>query len=317
MYSGSLQVGGGTAPYTWSSSSLPAGLSFGNNGVLSGDPTSSGSTSVTFTVSDSSTPALTQSVTLPLSIAPSSLSITSVKLPSGTDGSTYSATLSAAGGTAPYTWSASGLPAGLSIGGNGVISGTPTTTGNFSLAITVADSQNPAKTASAILPLSISSTIPPLTITSSAVAAGTSNRPYSATLSATGGNAPYIWSVSGLPTGLSLSGNGVISGSPTATGNFSLAVTVTDSQSPARSASASLSLSVTAALAPLTITSTAVAGAISNQPYGATLSATGGAAPYTWSVSGLPTGLSLNGNGRHLGNPNRNWQLLSRRHRHR
>jgi hypothetical protein len=303
MYSGSLQVSGGTAPYTWSSSALPAGLSFANNGVVSGDPTSSGSTSVTFTVSDSSTPALTQSVTLPLSVTPSSLSINSVKLPSATDGSTYSTTLSATGGTAPYTWSVSGLPAGLSIGGNGVISGTPTATGNFSLAITVADSQNPAKTASAILPLSISSTIAPLTITSSAVAPGTSNRPYSATLSATGGNGPYIWSVSGLPAGLSLIGNGVISGTPTATGNFSLAVTVTDSQSPAKTASASLPLSVTATIAPLTITSNAVAGAISNQPYGATLSATGGTAPYTWSVTGLPAGLSLSGNGVISGTP--------------
>ncbi|WP_353063659.1 putative Ig domain-containing protein [Tunturibacter psychrotolerans] len=303
IYSGSLQVSGGTAPYTWSSSALPEGLSLGSNGVVSGDPTSSGSTSVTFTVSDSSIPAQTDSVALPLSIAPSFLTISSVKLPSGTDGSAYTAALSATGGTAPYAWSVSGLPAGLSLSSNGIISGTPTATGNFSLAVTVADSQNPAKTASAILPLSVSSTIAPLTITSTAVGPGTSNQPYTSALSATGGNGPYTWSVSGLPAGLSLGGNGVISGTPTATGNFSLAVIVTDSQSPAKTASANLPLSVTATIAPLTITSTAVAGAISNQPYGATLSATGGTAPYTWSVSGLPAGLILGSNGVISGTP--------------
>ncbi len=303
MYSGSLQVGGGTAPYTWSSNALPTGLSLGSNGVISGDPTSSGNTNVTFTVSDSSNPTQTESVTLPLSISPSSLTINSVKLPSGTDGSAYSATLSATGGIAPYTWSVSGLPAGLSLSSNGVISGTPAATGNFSLAVTVADSQNPAKTASALLPLSISSTIAPLTITSTAVAGATSNQPYSAAFSATGGTAPYTWSASGLPAGLSLGSNGVISGTPTATGNFSLVISVTDSQSPAKTTSANLSLSVTTTVAPLTITSTVVAGAISNQPYGATLSATGGTAPYTWSVSGLPAGLIFGSNGVISGTP--------------
>jgi hypothetical protein len=303
MYSGSLQVTGGTAPYTWSSSALPAGLSLGSNGVISGDPTSGGSTSVTFTVSDSSTPAQTDSIALPLSIAPSSLTINSVNLPSGTDGSAYTAALSATGGTAPYAWSVSGLPAGLSLSGNGVIAGTPTATGNFSLAVTVTDSQNPAKAASAILPLSVSATIAPLTITSTAVAPGTSNQPYSAALSATGGIAPYTWSVSGLPAGLSLGGNGTISGIPTTTGNFSLAITVTDGQSPAKTASANIPLSVTAAIAPLVITSTTVASGTSNQPYSATLSATGGTAPYTWSVSGLPTGLSLGSNGVISGTP--------------
>ncbi|WP_183978351.1 beta strand repeat-containing protein, partial [Tunturiibacter gelidoferens] len=303
MYSGSLQVSGGTAPYAWSSSALPVGLTLGSNGVISGDPISSGTTSVTFTVSDSSTPAQTDSIALPLSIAPSFLTISSVKLPSGTDGSAYTASLNATGGTAPYAWSISGLPAGLSVSSNGVISGTPTATGNFSLAITVTDSQNPAKTASAILPLSVSATIAPLTITSTAVAPGTSNRPYSAALNASGGNGPYTWSVSGLPAGLSISGNGVISGTPTATGNFSLTVTVTDNQSPAKTASAMLPLSVTTAIAPLTITSTAVAGAISNQPYGATLSANGGTAPFTWSVSGLPTGLNFGSNGVISGTP--------------
>src|SRR6202012_3167431 len=201
----------------------------------------------------------------------------------GTSTKPYSTTLSATGGTAPYTWSVSGLPAGLSLGGNGVISGTPTATGTFSVTATVTDSQNPAKTASATIPLSVTAAIAPLTITSTAFAGGTSNQPYSATLSATGGTAPYTWSVSGLPAGLSLGGNGVISGTPTATGTFSVTATVTDSQNPAKTASATIPLVI--AVPALTITSSTLPSGTDGSAYSGTLQASGGTPAYTWSIS--------------------------------
>jgi hypothetical protein len=59
----------------------------------------------------------------------------------GTVGVATSLTMSATGGTPPYTWSATGLPAGLSIAsGTGVISGTPTTAGTSSVTVTATDS---------------------------------------------------------------------------------------------------------------------------------------------------------------------------------
>ena len=68
----------------------------------------------------------------------------------GTVGTAVNLANSASGGTAPYTWSATGLPAGLSINGStGTISGTPTTAGNSSVTVTATDSSNPAKTGSA------------------------------------------------------------------------------------------------------------------------------------------------------------------------
>jgi hypothetical protein len=67
---------------------------------------------------------------------------------SGTVGTPVSLTLSASGGTTPYTFSATGLPTGLSISSSGVISGTPTTAGTFSVTATVHDAASHAASAS-------------------------------------------------------------------------------------------------------------------------------------------------------------------------
>lgn len=76
--------------------------------------------------------------------------------------------------------------------------------------------------------------VPPLAVTTTALASGGVGVPYSATLSATGGTPPYTWSlVSGsLPPGLSLSSAGEISGTPSAAGSYSFTVQVTDSSTP-------------------------------------------------------------------------------------
>jgi hypothetical protein len=75
--------------------------------------------------------------------APGALTITTTSLASGTQGSAYSRTVSATGGTTPYTWSiySGTLPDGLTIGSStGIISGTPTTTGTSSFTVRVTDS---------------------------------------------------------------------------------------------------------------------------------------------------------------------------------
>ncbi|HEY7048972.1 MAG TPA: putative Ig domain-containing protein [Jatrophihabitantaceae bacterium] len=61
----------------------------------------------------------------------------------GTVGTAVSLQMSASGGTAPYTWSATGLPAGLSINSSsGLISGTPTTATTYNVTVTATDSTN-------------------------------------------------------------------------------------------------------------------------------------------------------------------------------
>ena len=134
-YGQGLVAAGGTSPYTWSvvSGTIPPGLVLLANAIV-GVPTSAGTYRFTVGVTDSSVP-LPLSAYLPveLTIDPvgaTALRITGPALPAGVVGTAYtSTTLTAAGGTPPYTWSASGLPAGLSLSSGGVLTGSPTTVG--------------------------------------------------------------------------------------------------------------------------------------------------------------------------------------------
>ena len=88
-----------------------------------------------------------------------------------------------------------------------------------------------------------------LTVTTAALPAGTVNTPYSQTLTASGGTAPYTWSISAgaLPAGLNLvPATGVISGTPTAVATANFTVSVTDTATPAGTATKALSIAVTA-----------------------------------------------------------------------
>ncbi|GFO56943.1 hypothetical protein GMSM_39500 [Geomonas sp. Red276] len=86
----------------------------------------------------------------------SSLAVSTSTLPAGTVGTAYSQTLTATGGTSPYSWSipTGTLPAGLNLS-SGVISGTPTTAGTSTFTVQVTDSSTPAQTASKSLSIQV------------------------------------------------------------------------------------------------------------------------------------------------------------------
>jgi hypothetical protein len=161
--------------------------------------------------------------------------------------------------------------------------------------VQVTDSENPSATASKNL--SITVTLIPLRITATSLPAASGGVSYSARLTATGGFAPYTWSVTqgALPAGLSLNAaTGAITGKPTVPGTASFTVQVSDGETP--SASASANLSITVNVAPLTITtSSSLPATQPGVPYSVKLTAAGGIPPYTWSVTQgtLTPGLKL------------------------
>ena len=132
-----LQVGngvqGGLRPYHWSVWGLPPGVTSipQNNGsfiAFVGTPTTAGTFSVTATVRDSEQTPQTMTLTGTITINPKPWNILTPDLPDGTIGTFYTATVEGSPDVT-ITWSASGLPAGLSINPvTGTISGTPTTT---------------------------------------------------------------------------------------------------------------------------------------------------------------------------------------------
>jgi hypothetical protein len=300
-YSSALHVTGGLAPYTWSiaSGSLPAGLTLASStGIISGTPTVAGSFSFTAKATDAANPIQTASVAISLPVTPATLTIKTTSIPTATQSSTYSSVLQATGGTAPYSWSitSGSLPAGLTLSSTtGTISGAPTTSGKFSFTATVTDSANPDQKASVTISFAVTPTT--LLFTTKSLSAATQNSSYTQSLHATGGTVPYTWSISSgkLPTGLALApSTGTISGTPTVSGNVTIGVTVKDAAGAAQSATSTFVLAVAATVPPLTITSSTLAAATAKHAYTATLAATGGKSPYTWSASGLPAGLSLN-----------------------
>ena len=213
------------------------------------------------------------------------LLISTASLPPGAIGLAYpsapytadDATLKAVGGTAPYSWWANptDLPPGLTLSpGTGQIYGTPLRDGTKTYPFTyhftaqVTDTGNPPQSNNQALSITIQDPVAPpapLTIrTLSPLPVGTERKPYGATLEASGGSWPYVWTlVSGsLPSGLSLDSGGFISGTPGASGEFNFRVRVTDSSSPVKIDERDFSLTIHAYDAPtFTISGTVTIGA--------------------------------------------------------
>lgn len=238
-YEADLSASGGKEPYTWSvtSGTLPEGLSLtASSGTISGMPSQSGDATFTIGVKDSSSPITTAQASMTIHIA-SALEIATENLPAGTVQASYTANLSAEGGTAPYTWSvvSGDLPSGLKLNSSGAIAGTPAEAGQTSFVVQVTDSSSPAESAKVGLAISIANaTASRLEIVNGALPSGVVQLTYTATLAASGGTAPYTWSIASgqLPAALTLSASGVISGVPTAAGQASFVVKVSDSSSP-------------------------------------------------------------------------------------
>ncbi|RLC74760.1 MAG: hypothetical protein DRI61_16085, partial [Chloroflexi bacterium] len=149
------------------SGSLPTGLTLSSAGVISGTPTTAGSSTFTVKVEDSSTPKnqATKQLSINVNEQTQPLTITTEGLPDGIVGTEYSATLSASGGIPPYTWSISSgfLPNGLTLNSStGAISGTPIEQGTYSFTVQVQDADSNTAAKNLSITINPSDTTPPV-----------------------------------------------------------------------------------------------------------------------------------------------------------
>ncbi len=247
------------------------------------------------------------------------LSLPATSLPAAAAGQPYQYALVAAGGSGTYAfeWEPGfAPPAWLSLASNGVLSGTPQSPALHTLDVLVRDAAEPSDTVSRQLSLEV---LPlPLALDTQSLPAALFGQAYSAILAASGGVAPYTFSVvsGGTPvsgghllgaTQLLLDNAGQISGTYTGSTEqtHSFVVQVQDSATPP--ATATRALDIVVVPAPVILTTSLPRG-YRSQALAHTLQAQGSALlPLAWSLAAgsppLPTGVTLSTTGDLAGTP--------------
>jgi hypothetical protein len=236
------------------------------------------------------------------------ITVNPATLPNGVVGTPYSQTVSGSGGTGPYTFtlSSGALPNGLMLNATtGVISGTPTAAGTFNFTITATDANGCPGTRPYTMGIAGAPGCPVITVNPATLPPGVVGTPYSQTISASGGMAPFTFRVSSgaLPPGLTLTpantGTAVISGTPITPGLFSFTITATDANGCPGSRPYSIVIPVVPSCPFITVSPPTLAAPVLGTPYSQTILASGGTAPYTFTVSSgaLPPGLTLSSTG--------------------
>jgi hypothetical protein len=295
-YSELLSATGGTEPYSFTvaGGTLPTGLGLAGNGALTGTPTQAGMFSFTVRATDPNVCIGERMYTMLIDCP--AITLGPPALPAGLQGSAYSAALTASGGTAPYTFAlamiSGNLPAGIVLGTDGALTGTPTAAGTFNFTVNATDANNCPGSHS--FTLVINSPCPALTLSPESLPNINTGTPFSLTFTASGGSSPYLFSLDSgtLPMGLTLNANGQLGGTPLQTGSFNFVVRALDAQQ----CSGTRSYTLTVACGDITITPASLPGGFSGTAFAQTFAQTGGSGATTWSVSNgtLPNGLMLN-----------------------
>jgi uncharacterized protein (TIGR03437 family) len=279
----------GPVPASWGAQgTLPPNLALNAAGLLSGPLIKPGAYNFSVQVSSNGITA-TKSFVLSVNQQNSSLTITTATLPDGNTNASYGQQINVTGGTAPYSYSATGLPAGLTItGGGGLITGAPTAGGIFTVTVIVTDSAG--NQASKQYSLTIN---PGLMILTTSLANGSVGESYFQQISVGGGLLPYLFYGTGLPDGLALTAAGNISGTPSRAGTFTVSISVTDS----KKNSVSNDFSLTIYSQPSFSTTSPLPDATAGTVYSQTFGGTGGLGPYNFFLltppASLPPGLAL------------------------
>ncbi|WP_414157974.1 putative Ig domain-containing protein [Pseudomonas sp. BNK-45] len=288
-----LSLSGGAASSVAVATAASHGTATASGTSITYTPTAgySGSDSFTYTATNASGTSSPATVTITVS-APT-LAITPTTLPDGIQGTAYNQTVTATGGTTPYTYaiSAGSLPAGLSLNtSSGVISGTPTVSGTFNLTVTATDANS--ATGSRAYTLQINGLPPVANAVSATVAANSSANPI--TLNITGGAASSVAIATAASHGTATASGTSITYTPTAGYSGSDSFTYTATNASGTSSPATVTITVSAPS--ITLSPGSLSNGSVGTAYNQTVTATGGTAPYTYAITSgsLPAGLILN-----------------------
>ena len=275
---------------------LPPGIALSGSGRLEGTPAALGEFAFVIRVEGGG-----QQVDAPARLRVwAGPEVIATPLPDAVRTKPFEVLLSATGGDGRFAWRVVGgaLPAGLALDGGGAISGVPSETGSFDFTV---EAETVGLRATASFGLTV---YDPLTISSSTVSTVV-DTPHDEALEARGGDGVYLWTVEAgiLPSGLSLSPQGLLSGTPTAVGTSEVSFRVTSGD--AQSVVAGLTIIVDEQLTPPSVTTSVLPDAGVGAPYSAALQAADGDGSYQWSiVSGtLPGGVGLLSDGVLVGTP--------------
>ncbi|MBI1765202.1 MAG: putative Ig domain-containing protein [Acidobacteria bacterium] len=311
-YNQALRVSGGTetSTFTLSGGALPGGvnlssivLDFDTVGILSGTPTTTGSFNFTIKATDANNCMVERAYTLQVNPPTcGTITVSPSTLPPGTVGSGYNQSFSAAGGSTSYTFTASGsLPNGLSLSSGGTLSGTPTASGSFNFTVTATDVLNCVGSRAYTLTINCAA----ITLNPASLPTATQGTAYNQSVTASGGTAPYSFSLNGgaLPGGVTLSSTGNLAGTPTSTGTFNFTVRASDANGCAGERGYTIQVNPPAC-GTITISPNTLPPGTVGSSYNQSFSASGGSTSYTFGVSGsLPNGLSLSSGGTLAGTP--------------
>ncbi|ELM3721176.1 putative Ig domain-containing protein, partial [Aeromonas hydrophila] len=287
-----LNITGGAASSVAVASAASHGTATASGTSITYTPTAGYAGSDNFTYTATNASGTSSPATVTITVSTPTLAITPTTLPDGTQGMAYSQTLTASGGSAPYTYAitAGSLPAGLSLNtSSGVISGTPSVSGTFNLTLTATD----ANSASGFQAYSlVINGLPPVAnAVSATIAANSSANPI--TLNITG-TATSVAIASAANHGTATASGTSITYTPAAgyAGSDSFTYTATN----ASGTSSPATVTITVSTPTLAITPTTLPDGTQGTAYNQTVTATGGSAPYTYAITAgsLPAGLSLN-----------------------
>lgn len=299
-YTALVEATGGSGDYDFTvTGSLPSGFGIvAETGEIFGLPSMVGTSSFDVRVVDRSDSSLSaeQSFTLAVVETEQPLTVVNRTLEHAEVGSAYRAELIAAGGaaaTADLSWSATGLPAELSLSTDGVLSGRFSETATHSFTVSVEDG---AARAERTLTLEVREP-GGLRIVAEPLPLAILGTAYTHQLNALGGIAPLAWQSGGQleTSGLSLEADGTITGVPSAVGSFNFRVQVRDAGAVGTALTDEMSFTLEVRSDDrLEIFTEALPVGRVGEGYDRSIAAIGGLPPYTWSLDAgeLPDGIS-------------------------